>query len=112
MVADPRPFGWAWSIFVADGDDLWSMRDPQFFDFAARELEKIGMIDRREVMDGTVVRVPKAYPAYFGEYRDFDRCAPTSTGSAISTRWDAMACIATTIRTIPCWPRTAPSIRS
>jgi hypothetical protein len=29
------------------------------------------MIDRRDVLDGTVVRVPKAYPAYFGEYRDF-----------------------------------------
>ena len=25
------------------------------------------------MLDGTVVRVPKAYPAYFGEYRDFGR---------------------------------------
>jgi hypothetical protein len=37
---------------------------------AASELEKIGLIDQRDVLDGTVVRVPKAYPAYFGEYRD------------------------------------------
>jgi protoporphyrinogen oxidase len=49
------------------------MEDGRFIDFAAHELEKIGMIDRRDVMDGTVVRVPKAYPAYFGEYRDFDK---------------------------------------
>ena len=34
------------------------------------------MIDRRDVLDGTVVRVPKAYPAYFGEYaRVRARCA-------------------------------------
>jgi protoporphyrinogen oxidase len=31
------------------------------------------MIERRDVLDGTVVRVPKAYPAYFGDYRDFGR---------------------------------------
>jgi protoporphyrinogen oxidase len=29
------------------------------------------MIDRGDVLDGTVVRVPKAYPAYFGEYSQF-----------------------------------------
>jgi hypothetical protein len=39
----------------------------------ARELEQIGLIDRRDVLDGTVVRVPKAYPAYFGEYRQIDK---------------------------------------
>ena len=39
-----------------------------FLDLAARELEQIGLIDRRDGLDGTVVRVsvPKAYPAYFG----------------------------------------------
>jgi hypothetical protein len=46
------------------------MPDPEFLSMAASELEKIGLIDRRDVLDGTVVRVPKAYPAYFGEYRD------------------------------------------
>jgi protoporphyrinogen oxidase len=49
------------------------MENPKFLDFAARELETIGMIDRKDVIDGTVVRVPKAYPAYFGEYREFGR---------------------------------------
>jgi protoporphyrinogen oxidase len=58
--------------FCREGDDLWSMENGRFIDFAAQELEKIGMIDRSDVLDGTVVRVPKAYPAYFGEYREFD----------------------------------------
>ena len=39
------------------------------------ELEKIGLIDRSDVLDGTVVRVPKAYPAYFGDYGEIGRCA-------------------------------------
>jgi protoporphyrinogen oxidase len=47
------------------------MEDGRFLDFGARELEKIGMLDRGDVLDGTVVRVPKAYPAYFGEYSRF-----------------------------------------
>jgi protoporphyrinogen oxidase len=54
--------------FCDEGDDLWTMDDARFLDFAASELEQIGLIDRRQVLDGTVVRVPKAYPAYFGEY--------------------------------------------
>ena len=49
------------------------MQDASFLDFAARELEKIGLIDRDDVLDGTVVRVPKAYPAYFGEYQNIGR---------------------------------------
>jgi protoporphyrinogen oxidase len=72
LVADPATIWLGLEYFCREGDELWSLDDPKFIDFAARELEKIGMIDRRDVLDGTVVRVPKAYPAYFGEYREFD----------------------------------------
>jgi protoporphyrinogen oxidase len=44
------------------------MRDAAFLDFASRELAQIGLIEPADVLDGTVVRVPKAYPAYFGSY--------------------------------------------
>jgi protoporphyrinogen oxidase len=73
MVADPRTIWLGLEYFCREGDDLWSMTDGQFIDFAARELARIGMIDRGDVLDGTVVRVPKAYPAYFGAYAEFDR---------------------------------------
>ena len=73
MVADAGRIWLGLEYFCGVDDDLWSMPDPAFIDFAALELEKIGMIDRRQVIDGTVVRVPKAYPAYFGEYREFDK---------------------------------------
>ena len=73
MVADPATIWLGLEYFCRDGDDLWSMADDRFIDFAAGELHRIGLIDREDVLDGTVVRVPKAYPAYFGEYREFGK---------------------------------------
>ena len=71
LVADPKTIWLGLEYFCKAGDELWSLSDDRFIDFAAGELEKIGMIQRSAVMDGTVVRVPKAYPAYFGEYSEF-----------------------------------------
>ena len=73
LVADPDTVWLGLEYFCQEGDDLWAQRDGQFLDFASRELEKIGLIDREAVLDGTVVRVPKAYPAYFGEYSNIGR---------------------------------------
>jgi protoporphyrinogen oxidase len=73
LVADPATIWVGLEYFCREGDELWRMTDGAFLDLAARELETIGMIDRSDVLDGTVVRVPKAYPAYFGEYRDFGK---------------------------------------
>jgi protoporphyrinogen oxidase len=73
LVADPATIWLGLEYFCREGDDLWSMDSGRFIDFAAAELEKIGLIDRQDVIDGTLVRVPKAYPAYFGSYAEFDR---------------------------------------
>jgi protoporphyrinogen oxidase len=73
LVADANTIWLGLEYFCNEGDELWSMQDTSFLDFAARELEKIGLIDRADVLDGTVVRVPKAYPAYFGEYQNIGR---------------------------------------
>jgi protoporphyrinogen oxidase len=73
LVADPTTIWLGLEYFCHEGDDLWSMDDARFIDFAAAELEKIGLIDRKDVIDGTLVRVPKAYPAYFGAYSEFDK---------------------------------------
>jgi len=73
LVSNPDTIWLGLEYFCREGDDLWTMQNGQFIDFAARELEKIGMISREDVLDGTVVRVPKAYPAYFGEYAEFGK---------------------------------------
>jgi protoporphyrinogen oxidase len=72
LVANPDTIWLGLEYFCREGDDLWSMDSGEFIDFAAAELEKIGLIDREDVIDGTLVRVPKAYPAYFGAYAEFD----------------------------------------
>jgi protoporphyrinogen oxidase len=71
LVADPHTIWLGLEYFCREGDHLWAMPNAQFLDFAAGELEAIGLIDRKDVIDGTVERVPKAYPAYFGAYSEF-----------------------------------------
>jgi protoporphyrinogen oxidase len=71
LVADPTTVWLGLEYFCDQGDDLWSMEKEQFLDFATGELEKIGLIERKDVISGTLVRVPNAYPAYFGTYSQF-----------------------------------------
>jgi protoporphyrinogen oxidase len=71
LVADPSTVWLGLEYFCDQGDDLWAMEDEKFLNFAGGELEQIGLIDRKDVIGGTVVRVPGAYPAYFGAYRQF-----------------------------------------
>jgi protoporphyrinogen oxidase len=71
LVADPGTVWLGLEYFCDEGDDLWAMEDEQFLGFAIDELEKIGLIERKDVIGGTLVRVPSAYPAYFGAYNQF-----------------------------------------
>jgi hypothetical protein len=59
-------------FFCGEGDDLWSMNDGRFSDFATAEFDKIGHICSRDVIDGSLLCVTKAYSAYFGPYDQFD----------------------------------------
>lgn len=54
--------------FVNEGDELWKMSDACFCEYAVAELEKIGVADKDDVVDSTVFRIQKAYPAYLGSY--------------------------------------------
>jgi protoporphyrinogen oxidase len=49
------------------------MNDKDFIRFASDELEKIGIIDKADVLDAVRAKVKKAYPAYFGTYAEFDK---------------------------------------
>jgi protoporphyrinogen oxidase/SAM-dependent methyltransferase len=72
MAADENTVWLGLEYFCNEGDELWNMPDERFRKFAAAELEKIGIIDGGDVLDGVVIRVPKTYPAYFGSYDRFD----------------------------------------
>ena len=72
MVADSSKVWIGLEYFCNDTDDLWKMNDEGIQRFAVAEVEKIGVLDAADVLDGCVVRVPKTYPAYFGTYARFD----------------------------------------
>ncbi|HOJ85681.1 MAG TPA: hypothetical protein PLN68_02015, partial [Elusimicrobiales bacterium] len=46
--------------------------DYELINLSVKELEKCGIINSSDFIDGTVERVEKAYPAYFGSYENFD----------------------------------------
>jgi len=58
--------------FCSVGDSLWSMSDTALQQFAISELASIAILDPSDVLDSTVLRMEKTYPAYFGTYEDFD----------------------------------------
>ena len=71
LVRDPDTIWMGLEYFCQEGDELWRMNDADFSRFAIAELAKIDLIDPADVLDSHVVRVPKAYPAYFGSYDRF-----------------------------------------
>jgi protoporphyrinogen oxidase len=55
--------------FCFKGDGLWESRDEDLVAQAASELEQLGLARREDVVDGSVIRMPKAYPIYDAAYR-------------------------------------------
>lgn len=55
--------------FCFAGDELWELPDARAVELATDELARIGLIDPGKVVDGTKVRVAKAYPMYDSTYR-------------------------------------------
>lgn len=74
MVKDVEKNVWlGLEYFCNVGDDLWSKTDEEFIEFAIEELATIDIIDAKDVLDSTLIRVPKTYPSYFGTYDRFDQ---------------------------------------
>src|SRR5215831_6069186 len=71
LVPDPNKVWLGLEYFCTEHDELWRMSDDELRELAIGELERIDLVARADVIDSTVVRVPKAYPAYFGAYAQF-----------------------------------------
>jgi protoporphyrinogen oxidase len=72
LVGNPENAWIGLEYFCNDTDDIWKKCDADMIQFAKDEMEKIGIIESADVLDGCVIRVPKTYPAYFGTYERFD----------------------------------------
>jgi protoporphyrinogen oxidase len=68
MVPDPAFCCYGLEYFCFEGDGLWAAPDTELIELATGELEKIGLSERGDVVDGCVVRQVKAYPVYDGDY--------------------------------------------
>jgi len=74
LVRDPEQVWLGLEYFCNEGDWLWTMGDREFIAFAVKELIKLDIIhSEANVLDSTIIRVPKAYPAYFGTYEELDK---------------------------------------
>ena len=71
MVSNPDHAWIGLEYFCNVGDELWSMDDETFKKFAIDELVKIDIIEKEDVIDSTIIRMEKTYPAYFGTYEKF-----------------------------------------
>jgi protoporphyrinogen oxidase len=72
MVADGECVWLGLEYFCNEGDELWRLPDERMTELGVEELSRIGIIEAGEVIDATVIRVEKTYPAYFGTYERFE----------------------------------------
>ena len=68
MIPDPDMACVGLEYFCFEGDGLWSMDDDDLVSLATDEMEILGLVDRRKVKSGAVVRQEKAYPVYDEDY--------------------------------------------
>lgn len=71
MVKDPNTVWVGLEYFCNKEDAFWQMKDEDLIQFAINELAEIDIIDKVNVLDHTVIRMEKTYPAYFGAYEKF-----------------------------------------
>jgi protoporphyrinogen oxidase len=70
MVPEPGLNGYGLEYFCFEGDGLWTASDTALIAQATAELVQLGLAEATDIVDGTVVRQPKAYPVYDGDYQD------------------------------------------
>ena len=69
MVPDPDYCCYGLEYFCFEGDGLWSARDEDLIALAKKELEQVQLAAAADVVDGCVIRQPKAYPVYDDDYK-------------------------------------------
>ncbi len=70
LVPDPSKTSLGLEYFCFEGDDLWTASDAELIALGRREIDAMGLVPAEAVIDGCVVRMPKAYPVYDDAYRE------------------------------------------
>ena len=69
MVPDANFCSYGLEYFCFEGDGLWAAKDEDLIGLATTELAKVGLARSEDVVDGCVIRQPKAYPVYDDDYQ-------------------------------------------
>ena len=73
MISDRNKVWIGLEYFCNKGDKIWNKSDMEMIRLAIFELDKIGIISKKDVIDSTVIKMEKTYPAYFGTYKYFNK---------------------------------------
>lgn len=71
LLADLQKVWLGCEYFCNQTDPIWNLPDRDVAELAAGELKKMSLIGEEEILDYKIIRQPKAYPSYFGVYKDF-----------------------------------------
>jgi protoporphyrinogen oxidase len=69
MTPDPDLTCLGVEYFCSITDAIWSAPDADLIALAKREMVQLGLVREHDVIDGAVVRMPKAYPVYDRGYQ-------------------------------------------
>jgi protoporphyrinogen oxidase len=69
MVPDPAYCSYGLEYFCFEGDGMWTSRNKDLIELAKKELVYLGLASAVDVVDGCVIRQPKAYPVYDDSYQ-------------------------------------------
>jgi protoporphyrinogen oxidase len=70
MIPDPSMACYGLEYFCFEGDGMWTSSNENLVELGKIELEQIGLGKAVDVVDGYVVRQPKAYPVYDAVYKE------------------------------------------
>lgn len=73
MIKDPNTSWIGMEYFCNKTDAFWNESDEAIQSFAIQELAQMELAHPQDVLDSTVRRMEKTYPAYFGTYNQFDK---------------------------------------
>lgn len=74
MVKDNKKTVWlGLEYFCNEDDEFWKLSKKKSIEFAIDELVKLNIIDKKNVIDATRIKIKKAYPAYFDSYSELDK---------------------------------------
>jgi protoporphyrinogen oxidase len=68
MAPDPETTCLGLEYFCFEGDSLWRLPDRELIELGKKEVAELGLADAAAIIDGTVLRVQKAYPVYDRSY--------------------------------------------